>query len=79
MYILERTIRGFAGQTEDILPYYFKSKKEIVNFLKLMEFRKEETNYWIKKNGDYTIIIRAKRILYIEEHIQKLKEWENDL
>ncbi|AFF28681.1 hypothetical protein [Staphylococcus phage SA3] len=79
MYILERTIKGFVGQKDDILPYYFRSKREIVHFLKLMEFRKKETNYWVKKNGDFTIIIRAKKLLYIEEYIQKLKEWENDL
>lgn len=79
MYILERTIKGSIGQSEDILPYYFRSKREIVNFLKLMGFHKKETNYWIKKNGDFTIIIRAKKLLYIEEYIQKLKEWENDL
>ncbi|WBF81102.1 hypothetical protein FMLHJGGC_00049 [Staphylococcus phage BSwM-KMM1] len=49
MYILERTVKGFIGQRNDVLPYHFKTEKGVTRYLKANKFHKKETNCWVKK------------------------------
>ncbi|UXE02433.1 hypothetical protein Biyabedamokiny1_00080 [Staphylococcus phage Biyabeda-mokiny_1] len=79
MYVLDRTVKGYPGEVVYTFPYYFNNQKEVVHFLKSMGFTKKDTNCWVRKTNDVTFIVRARKMLHVKEHIQKLKEWENDL